>query len=99
MGRSIACFCGKARDNPAASSQLPGLTVTSYGLPCGDGAGEVAGFAGVTLPAGKTPAPESGAGEETGEGFAVVGAGEVWGAACVFISSRRNALSAVPLWA
>jgi len=65
----------------------------------GHGAGEVAGFAGVTLPAGKTPAPESGAGEETGEGFAVVGAGEVWGAACVFISSRRNALSAVPLWA
>ena len=33
------------------------------------------------------------AGEETGEDGAVAGAGEVAGAACCFISSRRNALS------
>jgi hypothetical protein len=71
----------------------------SYGLPCGDKVGEVAGVAGVALASGKTPAPQSGAEEETGEGFAAIGAGEVWGAACVFISSRRNALSAVLLWA
>ena len=70
------------------------------------GDGEVSGGA---LPAGKTPAPESGAAEEPGEAWngvvagedpgegcrAAVGAGEVCGAACDFISSRRNALSAV----
>jgi hypothetical protein len=39
---------------------LPGLAATSYGLPCGDGAGEVAGDTAVALPAGETPTPESG---------------------------------------
>jgi hypothetical protein len=77
-------------------------------VPYAPGDGEVSGGA---LPAGKTPAPESGAteepapgeawngvvaGEDPGEGCrAAVGAGEVCGAACDFISSRRNALSAV----
>jgi hypothetical protein len=77
-------------------------------VPYAPGDGEVSGGA---LPAGKTPAPESGAteepapgeawngvvaGEDSGEGCgAAVGAGEVCGAACDFISSRRNALSAV----
>jgi len=72
-------------------------------------AGEAAGL---MVPAGNTPAPESGAaeapgelwtgvfaGDATGEGFAAAGTGEFCGAACVFISSRRNALSAVLLWA
>jgi hypothetical protein len=50
---------------------------------------------------GIAPAPELSGGEETGEGRdAVVGAGEGWGAACDFISSRRKALSPVVLlWA
>jgi hypothetical protein len=39
---------------------LPRLAATSYGLPCGDGASEVAGDTAVALPAGETPAPESG---------------------------------------
>jgi len=58
---------------------------------------------GATVPTGNTPAPESGAaGEEAGEalageGVAPAGAGEVCGAPCVFMSSRRKALLAV-LW-
>jgi len=50
------------------------------------------------VPTGNTPAPESGAaGEEAGEalageGVAPAGAGEVCGAPCVFMSSRRKAL-------
>jgi len=66
---------------------------------CAIGDGEVAGLA---LPAGKTPAPESAAGEETGEGetCAAVADGEAWVAPCDFISSRLNALSLVVLlWA
>src|SRR5207253_7967093 len=66
--------------------------------------GEAAGRA---LPAGNTPAPESGAAEPAGEAWAgevagdvvgvcaAVGAGEFCVPACVFISSRRNALSAM----
>src|SRR6185503_4732467 len=63
---------------------------------------------GATLPAGTTPAPESGAGDETGDGCAP-GAGEAGDAAalgagavspvCCFISSRRKLLSCVLRWA
>src|SRR5439155_15464557 len=66
---------------------------------CGfaEAAGEAAGG---VVPAGKTPAPESGAGEAPGDVWGtVVGAGEACGARWVFISSRRKALSAVLLWA
>src|SRR5215470_15779433 len=49
--------------------------------------------AGVALPAGKTPAPEFGAAEATGDGEAGKAlAGEDCGASWDFISSRRNAL-------
>jgi len=62
--------------------------------------GEVAGGA---LAAGETPAPEFAAGEtageEAGEGCLAAGEGEVCGAACCFISSRRKALLAVLLCA
>ena len=75
------------------------MALHSYGFSCGDGAGEDAGVTGVALLAGKTPAPESGAGEEAGDAAVAGDAGDVCGAACVFISSRRNALSAVFLWA
>ena len=74
-----------------------------------EAAGEAAGAA---LPAGKAPALESGAGEtpgevwagevaddEAGEDFDAPDAGEVCGAACFFINSRRKALPAVLLCA
>jgi len=41
--------------------------IERYGCALLEPAGEVGGVAGVALPAGKTPAPESGAGEEPGE--------------------------------
>ncbi len=64
------------------------------------GALDTGGAVGATFRVGETPAPESGAGEELGEGRAAVDAGEVCGAACDFISSRRRALSPpVLLWA
>jgi len=80
---------------------VAGATGAAVGeaVACAIGDGEVAGLA---LPAGKTPAPEPGAGEETGEGeaCAAVADGEAWVAPCDFMSSRRRALSpAVLLWA
>ena len=62
-----------------------------------EAAGEAVG--GGALPAGKTPAPEFGAAEATGDGevCGAAGAGELCGAPSDFISSRRNALLAVPL--
>jgi hypothetical protein len=61
----------------------------SYGFCCAGGVGEATGLA---LPAGRTPAPESGAGDELGDGCAAAGVGEVAPAVCCFINSRRNAL-------
>jgi len=70
---------------------------------CGFGK-EAAGEAtGVALPGGKTPAPESGAGEDDGEPAGAAGVAEVAGeaapagAVCCFISSRRNVLSPLAL--
>jgi hypothetical protein len=53
-------FAGTQEETPTTSNRLPRLAATSYGLPCGDGAGEVAVDTAVALPAGETPAPESG---------------------------------------
>src|SRR5262249_13457247 len=81
-----------------------------YGF-AGDCVFDGAEAAGRALPAGNTPAPESGAAELAGEGWtgeetgddvgvcAAVGAGEFCVPACVFISQRRNALSAALLCA
>lgn len=82
---------------------------SDYGF-AGDPAADAGETAGVVVPAGNTPAPESGAAEAAGEASAGVvdgedigddfaAAGDVCGAPWVFISSRRKALSAVPLWA
>ena len=79
-----------------------GLVAVATGAAVGETAAGAAGdeeITGLALPGGKTPAPESGTGEEPGDAVVAGDAGDVCGAACVFISSRRNALSAVLLWA
>ena len=82
-----------------AQTQVLTQRILIYGFAVPDG--EVAGAA---LLAGRTPAPEFEVAEEAGDnevcGLAAAGepggAGEVCGAPCVFISSRRKALLAVP---
>lgn len=89
---------------PAGDTCNYGLRFFALGVAAGDcaafaaaaglaaaGAGDIA--AGVALPAGTTPAPESGAGEETGEGWVVAGDGETPALVCCFINSRRSPLS------
>ena len=78
-----------------------------FGFEVGDGAaagavdrGAEGDAAGVALPAGRTPTPESGTGEEAGDDCDVGdagGAGDAWVAACFFINSRRRALSPATL--
>ena len=76
-----------------------GLVAVATGAAVGETAAGDEELTGLALPGGKTPAPESGTGEEPGDAVVAGDAGDVCGAACVFISSRRNALSAVLLWA
>ena len=71
-----------------------------FGFEVGDGAaagavdrGAEGDAAGVALPDGRTPTPESGAGEAAGDDCDVGDAGDAWAAACFFINSRRRALS------
>ena len=74
---------GVATGDGAAFAEAAGLAVT--------GADDVA--TGVALPAGLTPAPESGAAEETGDGWAAAGDGETAAPVCSFNNSRRRLLS------
>ena len=68
---------------------------TAGALAAAVAAGDGAVAAGVALPAGTTPAPESGAGDEIGDGCAAAGDGETAAPVCCLSNSRRSPLSLI----